>query len=232
MGIQLTGNKSVFLSLQWTGGSCMLKKMQAHCVLNILFSRLWASLVAQMIKNLQCRRLMFNLWVRKIPWKGNGYPLQYSWGFPGGSDGKDSAYKAGGLGLIPASVIFPIHSSILAWWIPWIEEPDKLHTVHEVIKSQTWRMTNTFAFFLKTLDISFMKHNPQSKRIICNSLPFPPLFIIMLRGYSQNSVRLPIVFGWLTWLQMTLSILVSYTHVFAWLFLLSTRVKSMQSKLQ
>ena len=27
---------------------------------------------------LQCRRPMFNFWVRKIPWEGNGYPLQYS----------------------------------------------------------------------------------------------------------------------------------------------------------
>ena len=27
---------------------------------------------------LKCRRPGFNLWVRKIPWKGNGSPLQYS----------------------------------------------------------------------------------------------------------------------------------------------------------
>ena len=29
------------------------------------------------------------------------------------------------------------HSSILAWEIPWTEEPGKLHTVHGVTKSQT-----------------------------------------------------------------------------------------------
>ena len=28
------------------------------------------------------------------------------------------------------------HSSILAWEIPWTEEPDGLHTVHRVAKSQ------------------------------------------------------------------------------------------------
>ena len=28
-------------------------------------------------------------------------------------------------------------SSMLAWKIPWIEEPDGLHTVHGVAKSQT-----------------------------------------------------------------------------------------------
>ena len=29
------------------------------------------------------------------------------------------------------------HSSILAWRIPWTEEPGRLHTVHGVAKSQT-----------------------------------------------------------------------------------------------
>ena len=60
----------------------MLKKMQAHCVLNILFSRLWASLVDRMIKILQCRRLRFNLWVRKIPWKREWLPTPVFLGFP------------------------------------------------------------------------------------------------------------------------------------------------------
>ena len=30
-----------------------------------------------------------------------------------------------------------IHSSILGWKIPWMEEPGRLHTVHVVTKSQT-----------------------------------------------------------------------------------------------
>ena len=29
------------------------------------------------------------------------------------------------------------HASVLAWRIPWTEEPDGLHTVHGVTKSQT-----------------------------------------------------------------------------------------------
>ena len=29
------------------------------------------------------------------------------------------------------------HSSIIAWKIPWTEDPDSLHTVHGVTKSQT-----------------------------------------------------------------------------------------------
>ena len=48
--------------------------------------------------------------------------------FPGDSDGKASAYNAGDLGSIPGSGRSPgeemaTHSSILAWKIPWMEEP-------------------------------------------------------------------------------------------------------------
>ena len=48
-------------------------------------------------------------------------------GFPGGSDGKESAWNAGDLGLILRSGGSPgegngYHSSILAWRIPWTEE--------------------------------------------------------------------------------------------------------------
>ena len=51
--------------------------------------------------------------------------------FPGGSDGKASAYNAGDLGSIPGSGRSPgegngNHSTILAWKIPWTEEPGGL----------------------------------------------------------------------------------------------------------
>ena len=47
--------------------------------------------------------------------------------FPGGSDGKASAYNARDLGSIPGSgrslkKEIATHSSILAWRIPWTEE--------------------------------------------------------------------------------------------------------------
>ena len=52
-------------------------------------------------------------------------------GFPGGSDGKESACNAGDPGLIHGLGRSPgegkaTHSSILAWRIPWIEEPGEL----------------------------------------------------------------------------------------------------------
>ena len=48
-------------------------------------------------------------------------------GFPGGSDGKASVYNAGDLGSILGSGRSPekemaIHSSAIAWKIPWTEE--------------------------------------------------------------------------------------------------------------
>ena len=47
--------------------------------------------------------------------------------FPGGSDGKASAYNMGDLGwkdLLEKEMAN--HSSALAWKIPWIEEPGRL----------------------------------------------------------------------------------------------------------
>ena len=51
-------------------------------------------------------------------------------GFPGGSDGKESACNAGDLGQEdPLEKEMATHSIILAWRIPWIEEPDRLQSM-------------------------------------------------------------------------------------------------------
>ena len=48
-------------------------------------------------------------------------------GSPGGSDGKESAWNAGDLGWKdPLEKRMATHSGILAWRIPWTEEPSKL----------------------------------------------------------------------------------------------------------
>ena len=53
--------------------------------------------------------------------------------FPGGSDGKASAYNVGDPGSIPGSGRSPeeiaTHSRILAWKIPWTEEPGGLQSM-------------------------------------------------------------------------------------------------------
>ena len=52
-------------------------------------------------------------------------------GFPGGSDSKEFAHNAGDLDLVPGWADplkkgMATHSSILAWKIPWTEEPGGL----------------------------------------------------------------------------------------------------------
>ena len=50
---------------------------------------------------LPCRRSWFHSRVRKVSWRRDKLPTPIVIGFPGGSDGKESAYNAGGLGSIP-----------------------------------------------------------------------------------------------------------------------------------
>ena len=56
--------------------------------------------------------------------------LTYARGFPGGSDGKASAYHVGDLGQrdLLEKAMAP-HSSTLAWKIPWMEEPGGLQSM-------------------------------------------------------------------------------------------------------
>ena len=57
------------------------------------------------------------------------------WDFPGGSDGKESAWNAEkNLGSIPGLGRSPgegmaTHSSMLAWRIPWREKPSGLQSM-------------------------------------------------------------------------------------------------------
>ena len=49
---------------------------------------------------LQCRRPQFDSWVRKTPWRRSRLSTPVFLGFPGGSNGKESACNAGDLGSI------------------------------------------------------------------------------------------------------------------------------------
>ena len=67
-----------------------------------------------------------------FPTLGGKYSVFY--GFPSGSDSKASACNAGDLGSIPGSgnpleKEMAIHSSTLAWKIPWTEEPGRLQSM-------------------------------------------------------------------------------------------------------
>ena len=64
-------------------------------------------LVAQLVKNLQCRKPRFDSWVRKICWRRDRLSTPLFLGFSCGSAGKESACNAGDLGLIPGLGRFP-----------------------------------------------------------------------------------------------------------------------------
>ena len=44
---------------------------------------------------------MFDSWVGKFPWRRDRLPILVVLGFPGGSDGKESACNVGDLGSVP-----------------------------------------------------------------------------------------------------------------------------------
>ena len=78
---------------------------------------------------------------------GVGGCVEPALGFTGGSDGKESVCNVGDLGSIPGSGRSPkkrraTHSSILAWRIPWTEEPGRL----QPMRSQSWTLLSGFHF--------------------------------------------------------------------------------------
>ena len=74
-------------------------------------------------------------------------------GFPGSSDGKESACNAGDLGSSPGLERSPgegmaTHSSILAWRIPWAEEPGRLQSMGSQRVGHDWA-SNTDTLYNK-----------------------------------------------------------------------------------
>ena len=74
----------------------------------------------------------------------------YDVGFPGGSGCKESACNAGDPGLVPGLGKSPgerngsLHSSVLAWRIPWTEEPGGLWSMGLQRVDMTERRTFLF----------------------------------------------------------------------------------------
>ena len=52
-----------------------------------------------------------------------------------------------------------LHSSTLAWKIPWTEEPGRLLRVHGVAESQTWLSDFTFTFHFHGLEKEMETHS-------------------------------------------------------------------------
>ena len=68
--------------------------------------------------------------------KGIGYPLQCSWGFPGGSARKESGCNVGNLGLIPGMERSPGEGKGYLLRYSGLEN-SRDYTVYGVAKSQT-----------------------------------------------------------------------------------------------
>ena len=102
-----------------------------------------ASMVVQLVKNcLQCGRPGFHPWVGKIPCRRDRLPTPVFFGFPGGSDSKESACNVGTWVQSlswedPLEMGMTTHSNIVAWRIPWTEEPGTL----QPMGSQSQNMT-------------------------------------------------------------------------------------------
>ena len=76
----------------------------------------------------------------------NIFPGRNRLGFPGSSVGKESACSAGDLGSVlgwedPLKKEMVNHSSILAWKIPWAEEPAGLQSMDCKESGTTERLT-------------------------------------------------------------------------------------------
>ena len=82
-------------------------------------------------------------WVTELNWI-------FHWGFPGGSDGKDAAMwetRVQSLGWEDhLEKRTATHSSILAWRIPWTEEPGELQSMGLQRAGHDWA-TNSFTTF-------------------------------------------------------------------------------------
>ena len=103
-------------------------------------------------------------------------------GKQGGSDGKESSYNAGDLGWEePLEKGMTIHSSIVAWRIPWTEEPCGIQFMRLQRVGHDWA-TNTFTFFMGD------RKKVESKTVCKQS--YTPSY---LRPLSQKSMLLQIL---------------------------------------
>ena len=84
--------------------------------------------------------------IGKIYWRRDRLPTPVFLGFPVGLDGKESSSNAGNLGWEDTlETGMASHSSVLAWRIPWTEEPGRL----QFIGSQSQTRLSNFHFSFK-----------------------------------------------------------------------------------
>ena len=109
------------------------------------------------IWNVLCKILAVNCWAwLESPWQEafpeNSTPHPYLWSFPGGSDGKEPSCNCKRVQALdredPLEKEIATHSSILAWRIPWTEEPGGLQSMGLQRVSDTTDWLSTHYLFL------------------------------------------------------------------------------------
>ena len=119
---------------------------------------------------MQCRRLQFDFWVGKFPWRKDRLSTPVFLGFPGGSDSKEYTCNAGDLHSIPefgrppgGGHGYPLQHSCLENL--WTEEPGRLQSMGSprvrhgwaTECSTAWQVPFYFSnfFSFKTYNLSF-----------------------------------------------------------------------------
>ena len=117
-----------------------------NIVIVIIVDECRASLIAQLVKNrLQCRRLRFYSWVRKIPWRRDGLPTLVFLGFPCVLTGKESACNMRDLCSIPGLGRSPGEGKGYPLQYSGLENSMDC-IVHGGVKSWTWLSDFHFHF--------------------------------------------------------------------------------------
>ena len=141
---------TLLLLLQWGSARFPVYDYVTHiyCI-QWMLSRMWVwqkgHLGSNNLSALHTCDVCFLTRILDIVWKA----LRHLLGFPGGSDGKESACNAGDLGSIPGwedptEKGMATHSNILAWRIPWTEEPGRLPSMG-CAEWDTAQQLNTFS---------------------------------------------------------------------------------------
>ena len=115
-------------------------------------------------------------------------------GFPDGSEVKASASNAGDLSSIPGSgrsleKEMATHSSILAWRIPWTEEPDALQSMgSQRVGHDRATLLSTF-MVNKNLNESFRKYMAAGENLVLTYRNFDNLVLTYRNFYIQTVLQ-------------------------------------------
>ena len=115
-------------------------------IIDSLFESMWASLVAQLLKNSPAmQETPFDSWAGKICWRRDRLPAPIFLGFPGSSAGKEFTCNTGDLDSIPGLRRFPGEGKGYPLQYSGLENSMDC-TVHGVTKSRTQLSDFPFLF--------------------------------------------------------------------------------------